>query len=197
MELFTISNLDKNPWMTLQCSEQIPIVISRALSAIIITAGGTYLALQPREPVSHDDHHSSDHESHEDSDESESVAEKASNLKDAAVDKASDLKDAASDKKDEAKDAASDKTDEVKQKLGEEKEAHKAKVAAMTKSLIKGERSGESVKNHGIASEKNEHKIREGKFCDDEFDNHITVHSADPGKDFEKIKKEKAKAKAE
>lgn len=87
-----------------------------------------------------------------------------------------------------------DKTEDIKQKLGEEKAEHKEKVAALTKSLIKGERSGESVKNHGIASEKNEHKIREGKFCDDEFDNHITKHTADPGKDFEKIKKEKAKA---
>lgn len=187
----------QNRGITLQCLTQIPIVISRALSAIVLTAGGTYLALQPRDPASHDDHHSSDHESHEDSDESESVAEKASDLKDAAVNKASDLKDAVSDKKDEAKDTASDKKEEVKQKLGEEKEAHKAKVAAITKSLIKGERSGDSVKNHGIASEKNEHKIREGKFCDEEFDNHITVHSADPGKDFERIKKEKAKARAE
>lgn len=133
--------------------------------------GGTYIALQPREPVHHDDHHDDDQES----DHSDSIAEKASNLKD----------------------AASDKTADIKQKLGEEKEAHKDKAAALSKSLIKAERSGESVKNHGIAAEKNEHKIREGRFCDDEFDNHITVHSSDPGKDFEKIKKEKAKAKAE
>lgn len=69
-------------------------------------------------------------------------------------------------------------------------------MAALSKSLIKGERSGDSVKNHSIASEKNEHKVREGVFCDDEFDNHITKHSSDPGKDFEKIKKEKAEAEA-
>ncbi|TLD36475.1 hypothetical protein E2P81_ATG03364 [Venturia nashicola] len=105
-----------------------------AVSAIILTGGGTYISLQPRG-------------------------------------------------------AASDTKEDIKQKLEEEK-------AALTKSLIKGERSGESVENHGIASEKNEHKIREGKFCDDEFDNHITKHSSDPGKDFEKVKKEKMRAEA-
>ncbi|KAE9965823.1 hypothetical protein EG328_009379 [Venturia inaequalis] len=138
-----------------------------ALSAGILTASGTYVALQPRSPAHHDDH-----TSHSDSDDHESVSDKASNLKD----------------------AASDTKEDIKQKLGEEKAEHKEKLAGLSKSLIKGERSGESVKNHGIASEKNEHKIREGKFCDDEFDNHITKHSSDPGKDFEKINKEKGKA---
>lgn len=149
--------------------EQTLILASRALSAGILTASGTYVALQPRSPAHHDDH-----TSYSDSDDHESVSDKASNLKD----------------------AASDTKEDIKQKLGEEKAEHKEKVAGLSKSLIKGERSGESVKNHGIASEKNEHKIREGKFCDDEFDNHITKHSSDPGKDFEKIKKEKGKAEA-
>lgn len=53
------------------------------------------------------------------------------------------------------------------------------------------------MKNHSIAAESNEHKIRQGKFCDDEFDNHITSHSDNPGKDFEKIKKEQKKVEDE
>lgn len=135
----------------------------------MLTGSGTYLALQPRGPAHHDEN-----SPHDDSEDQQSISDKSSKLED----------------------AASDTKKDIKQKLGEEKADHEEKVAASTKSLIKGERSGESVKNHSIASEKNEHKIREGKFCDDEFDNHIAKHSSDPGKDFEKIKKGKGNAEA-
>jgi len=77
--------------------------------------------------------------------------------------------------------------------LEEKKEAHREELEKIKAALPKPERDGESVKNHGIAAEKNEHKIRQGKFSDDEFDNHITVHSDDPGKDFEKIEKKDSK----
>ncbi|QDS69675.1 hypothetical protein FKW77_009599 [Venturia effusa] len=141
-----------------------------ALSAIALTGGGTYLALQPRVPVHHDDHSSSHLEPNDHS----SIVEKASDLKESAY----------------------SKTEDINQQSDDEKDQHKEKAAASSKSLIKGERSGDSVKNHGIASEKNEHKVREGKFSDDEFDNHITKHSNDPGRDFEKIRKDKETVKA-
>jgi hypothetical protein len=66
------------------------------------------------------------------------------------------------------------------------------KTSLVKASLIKPERHGNSEQNHATASENNEHKVRQGKFCDDEFDNHVTVHSNDPSKDFEKMKKAEA-----
>jgi hypothetical protein len=54
---------------------------------------------------------------------------------------------------------------------------------------IKPTRSGNSEEGHAKVSEANEHKVRKGKFTDEEFDNHLTSHSNDPAKDFEKIKK--------
>jgi hypothetical protein len=45
--------------------------------------------------------------------------------------------------------------------------------------------SADSAKRHEGHAETNERKVRKGKFSDVEFDNHITSHSTDPGKDFE------------
>lgn len=56
----------------------------------------------------------------------------------------------------------------------------------------KPEHGGSSVFNHGKAAEANEHRLRTGTFSGREFDNHITKHSADPGKYFEFIEKEQA-----
>jgi hypothetical protein len=56
-------------------------------------------------------------------------------------------------------------------------------------SLIKPERGGNSEENHAKASKANEQKVRKGKFSEEEFDNHITTHSGNPGKDFEKMEK--------
>ncbi|KAF2419052.1 hypothetical protein EJ08DRAFT_683651 [Tothia fuscella] len=85
-------------------------------------------------------------------------------------------------------------TDKLKRKIGEKKEESKEKVADL-ESAVKPQRSGTSEKNHATASHNNEHKIRHGKFCDEDFDNHVTEHSSDPGSDFEKVDSEKKEAK--
>jgi hypothetical protein len=49
------------------------------------------------------------------------------------------------------------------------------------------DRHGDTVAKHSIAAHKNQNKVREGKFCKEEFDNHVQVHSpGKPGGDFEK-----------
>jgi hypothetical protein len=72
------------------------------------------------------------------------------------------------------------------------KKAHKAFMDSMAADNPKPEHRGSSVLNHAIAAEINEHKVRKGKFSGKEFDNHITKHSGDPGKDFEAIEKKDA-----
>lgn len=79
--------------------------------------------------------------------------------------------------------------DSLSGKLGAKKNALEADLTLAKARGPKSERSGDSVKNHSIAAEKNEHKVRTGKFSKEEFDNHITSFSDDPSKDFEKIKK--------
>ncbi|KAF2705573.1 hypothetical protein K504DRAFT_537141 [Pleomassaria siparia CBS 279.74] len=53
------------------------------------------------------------------------------------------------------------------------------------------DRHGDSVKKHSIAAEKNQNKVRIGKFSKQEFDNHIQKHSPDPCGDFEKVESKK------
>ncbi|KAF2790228.1 hypothetical protein K505DRAFT_377666 [Melanomma pulvis-pyrius CBS 109.77] len=53
------------------------------------------------------------------------------------------------------------------------------------------ERHGDSVNKHSIAAEKNQHKLRIGKFSKEEFDNHLQKHTDDPCKDFEKVEGKK------
>jgi hypothetical protein len=90
------------------------------------------------------------------------------------------------------------KTNERKTSSPEEEEkkkrAHKDYLDSMAKDAPKGEHGGSSVLNHGQAAEANEHQIRKGKFSGKEFDNHVTKHSGDPGKDFEFIEKEEAES---
>lgn len=77
--------------------------------------------------------------------------------------------------------------------LEEEKKqkAHKKFMDSMAADAPKPEHGGSSVDNHGKAAENNMHKVRTGKFSGKEFDNHISKHSANPGKDFECIEEEK------
>ncbi|KAF2444660.1 hypothetical protein P171DRAFT_431461 [Karstenula rhodostoma CBS 690.94] len=50
------------------------------------------------------------------------------------------------------------------------------------------DRHGDTVAKHAMAAHKNQTKVREGVFSGEEFDNHLSAHSRDPSKDFEKKK---------
>lgn len=85
------------------------------------------------------------------------------------------------------KDAVQDSEEEKKKR-----QAHRRYLDSMAADCPKPEHAGSSVFNHGKAAESNEHKMRMGKFSGKEFDNHISKHTADPGKDFEIIEKKEA-----
>jgi len=134
-----------------------------ALSAFLVTTGGTWLALQPRDAGHHDEHHDEHHAEEEGSDEGEAGEEEGKPEKHT-----------------------------IQEKLDEKKEALKDEIANAKAVLPKPERDGNSVENHAKAAETNEHKIRTGKFSKEAFDNHDTRHTEDPAKDFEKIEKQEA-----
>jgi hypothetical protein len=95
-----------------------------------------------------------------------------------------DIKDHARRKSTEIKDKANETLDQAKSKAEEAHEREKKRDEALEP---KPNPDGEHEKNHAVHAESNEHKIRKGKFSNKEFDNHITSHSDDPAKDFEKV----------
>jgi len=125
-------------------------------AAILMTAGGTWLAFRPRTSAHHSPEHS-EHSTEEEKPETEKPAEHP-----------------------------------IADKVSEKVEKHKEELAKIKAQLPKPERDGKSVENHAKAAETNEHKVRKGKFSEEEFDNHITKHTSDPSKDFEIIEKEEA-----
>jgi hypothetical protein len=118
------------------------------------------------------------------------VKDKANDVKDQAKDKASYVKDQASDAKDHVQSKASDAKEHVKSATEEARERERERDKERGP---KPNPDCDSEQRHEGHAEINEKKVRHAKFSDTEFDNHITSHSGDPGKDFEVIKKEKKK----
>ena len=157
----TIFKIERLYWKIHKCVlvyQRRPIIIYRILSAVAVTVGGTFLALQSLKPSHHDKHHA----------EGKGLGE----------------------------DKASKEGRKPKEERKQEKEeAHKKELAKIKADLPKPEVDGNSEENHAKAAEANERKVRKGVFSGEEFDNHITSHSSDPAKDFEKIEKGSKAAK--
>lgn len=196
-----------------------PNDIYRLVSGIAITIGGTYAALQPRDPVHHDDHgegHGEEHgEQHEEKEEGSSEEESTEESKDEGKsdDGGEEEKDSADDanKEDAPKEDAPKEEDSGSKEDGEEKESEKSDDKSeksgntevsnkgMTKSAtntVKHEETGTGKKLRLDSSAGK--TIGEGSSSGDEDDmshkqrgmsNTDTKHSTDPSKDPEKSKK--------
>lgn len=151
--------------------DQVLIISRKIVSAGLITGGGTYyLALQPRSSTSHhDETHSKDEKSHGKDNEQ---AKQYKNTK------------SFSKEEEPAVIPSHPGAAEV------EKNRRKAEYEDDHPKPVE-ERHGDSVNKHSIAAEKNQHKLRIGKFSKEEFDNHLQKHTDDPCKDFEKVESKK------
>ncbi|QDS77219.1 hypothetical protein FKW77_002896 [Venturia effusa] len=187
-----------------KASSDIPWLVS----AIAMTIGGTYAALQPRDPVHHDDHgeghgegHDGEHEEKEESSEEESSQEskdegESAEGGDEQKDSADDAnKEEATESKGEGEKEDSDQSEDKSKKSGDDEVSNKG----MTKSAsntVKHEETGTGKKLRLDSSAGK--TIGEGSSSGGEDDmshkqrgmsNTDTKHSTDPSKDPEKSKK--------